>query len=557
MIQSDQAFSNRILYLLYGLLALVYLSGLFIPLMENDSAQHAAMAMHMHLKGDWLHLYRGLNEYLDKPHMHFWLAALSFEVFGIHDWSYRIPALLFTGLGAYSSYSLARYFYGSRAGHIASLVFLSSQAIILANHDVRTDAVLTGSSIFAVWQLVKYVDDKKLINALIGSVALGVAFSTKGLLAVFFVGSLLLCYVLYNRKWSSVFNWKVLAGGLAFLLACAPMLYAYYVQFDSFPDKVVNGQTNVSGIRFIFWDQSFNRMTGEGFEKGHADYFFFFHTMLWAFLPWSLITYFGLFEKTAEFVKIRFKYVPGLEFLTVGGFWLTLTIMNFSSSKLPHYMNSIFPVLAVFLAGYLIYLYKNERLSRIKVLLGIQYFLFIVGGLAVLTILFWVFPVSWMFLAVSLIMLGALIYYLATSIVSVSKIVISSVLFAVFVNFSLNTQFYPKLLEYQAGINVTRILSEENIDREDVYILEDGYSWSLNIYTRRETPSLNLEELSENKGKWVMVYDKDMPRLQEQNVKWDESYEVPHYRITMLSLDFLNPESRAEVLRKVYLLRLS
>ena len=46
---------------------LVYLVGLFIPLMENDSAQHATMAMRMANSGNFLEIYKGDNPYLDKP----------------------------------------------------------------------------------------------------------------------------------------------------------------------------------------------------------------------------------------------------------------------------------------------------------------------------------------------------------------------------------------------------------------------------------------------------------------------------------------------------------
>ena len=156
----ESILTKRTVVLLYFLLSLVYLSGLFIPLMENDSAQHATMAMQMYLHNDFTLLMKGFNDYLDKPHMHFWLSALSFKLFGLTHWAYRIPALLFTVLGAFSSYKLAEEFYGSKAGHLASLIFLSAQAIILSNHDVRTDAVLTGASIFAIWQLVMYIIPK-------------------------------------------------------------------------------------------------------------------------------------------------------------------------------------------------------------------------------------------------------------------------------------------------------------------------------------------------------------------------------------------------------------
>jgi len=549
--------SKRILILLYALLALVYISGLFIPLMEHDSAAHATIAMRMYLENDFIHLYKGVEEYLDKPHMHFWLSALSFKIFGLTAWAYRIPALIFTLIGAYSCYNLAKELYGSKAGHISSLIFLSAQAIILANHDVRTDAVLTGASIYAIWQLVKYIDKEKLLNAVLGSIGLGVAFSTKGQLAILMIGSALLCYVLYNRKWKVVWNWKVLVGIISFLIASSPMLYAYYLQFDLYPEKLVYGQKNVSGIKFIFWDQSFSRLTGEGFNSNNTDYLFFFHTLLWAFLPWALITYIAIFDRSKELIKIKFKYKKGIEFLTVGGFWLVMIIINLSKSKLPHYMNSLFPVLSVLLSGYLVYLYEASKFKKLNILLYIQYFIIVVGSLLVILLVTYVFPASYLLLFVFAVLLATLIYYLFRKTELVPKIIIISVLFSVFVNFSLNTQFYPSLLKYQAGLNMIDIIDKENINVNDIYIFENRNSWSLNFYTSRLTPALDLSEVDRNKGKWLFIYDKDIDKLKSENVTWDNSYVVPHYRITKLKLSFLNPKTRNTVLSKAYLLHLN
>jgi hypothetical protein len=59
----DLFLSKRNVILLYALLALVYISGLFIPLMEHDSAAHAIIAMRMYLENDFIHLYKGVEEY--------------------------------------------------------------------------------------------------------------------------------------------------------------------------------------------------------------------------------------------------------------------------------------------------------------------------------------------------------------------------------------------------------------------------------------------------------------------------------------------------------------
>jgi len=549
--------SKRDRILLYALLALVYISGLFIPLMEHDSAAHATMAMRMYLENDFIHLYKGAQEYLDKPHMHFWLSALSFKIFGLTHWAYRIPALIFTAIGAYATYNLAKELYGPKAGHISSLIFLSAQAIILANHDVRTDAVLTGASIYAIWQLVKYVNNENLWNAVLGSVGLGVAFSTKGQLAILMIGSALFCYILYNRKWKAVLSWKVLVGIIVFLITSIPMLYAYYLQFDIHPDKLVNGRKNVSGIKFIFWDQSFNRMTGEGFNSNNKDYFFFFHTLLWAFLPWAFITYIAIFDRSKQLIKIRFKYQKGIEFLTLGGFWLVMIIINTSKSKLPHYMNSLLPVLSVLLAGYLVYLVESSKFKKLNILLYVQYFIIVIGSMLVIVIMTYVFPASYSKLLIYAILFFTLVYYLFKKFELVPKIIVISVMFSVFVNFSLNTHFYPSLLKYQAGLNIVEIINKENINVNDIYVFENRNSWSLNFYTQRQTPNLDPSKRSENIGKWLFVYDKDMDKLKSENVTWDMSFVVPHYRITMLKLPFLNPETRNNELSKAYLLHLN
>ncbi len=554
----DQFLSKPITYLLYTLLALVYISGLFIVLMENDSAQHATMAMHMYLENDFTNLIKGVNDYLDKPHMHFWLAALSFKIFGVSHWAYRIPALLFTILGAYSCFQLAKTFYGKKSAHLASLIFLSAQAVILSNHDVRTDAVLTGASIFSIWQLVLYVKNNTIKSIILGCIGLGIAFSTKGQLAVFMIGSYLLCHILYTRKWSAVLNWKVILGLIVFLITCSPLFYAYYMQFDAHPEKVINGQTGVSGIKFILWDQSFNRLTGTGFAGNNTDYFFFFHTLLWAFLPWAILAYFGIFGRSYQFIKNKFKYKNNLEFLTVGGFWLIMIIINTSKSKLPHYMNSMFPLVAVLLAGYLAYLFDHHKTKILKIMLTVQYFIIGIGSILAIILLTQVFGVpSTLLSVIYILLLALLIYFIYKKQHPISKIMTISVLFSVFLNFGLNTTFYRKLLKYQAGIEVLDLMKKHDIEAEDIIMIDNSYSWPLIFYTQTEIAHVAPSNIENQKGKWLFIYDRDRSQISDQNIEWQQEYEIPYYRVTMLSLPFLNPKTRAQTLKKAYLLKIT
>ena len=62
--------SNTRYWFLMGIMGLIYIAGLFVTLFENDSAQFAVMAMRMVQENDFINLFKGSEEYLDKPHLH-------------------------------------------------------------------------------------------------------------------------------------------------------------------------------------------------------------------------------------------------------------------------------------------------------------------------------------------------------------------------------------------------------------------------------------------------------------------------------------------------------
>ena len=102
---------DRIYILLFALLGFVYACGLFVPLMDNDSAHHANIALRMYLTGDYVNLVDYGKDYLDKPHFHFWLSAFSYEIFGVTGFAYKLPSFLFTILGTYSVFRLGKLLY--------------------------------------------------------------------------------------------------------------------------------------------------------------------------------------------------------------------------------------------------------------------------------------------------------------------------------------------------------------------------------------------------------------------------------------------------------------
>ena len=552
--------SNSRYWFLLVLVVLVYVAGMFATLFEDDSAQFAVMAMRMFQENDFITLMKGDMQYLDKPHLHFWLAALSYKFFGIYDWAYRIPALLATLLAAYSCYGLGKLLYNSDTGKLAALIFMTAQTIVLSVIDVRTDAVLAAFTIFSIWQLTVYANEGSIKAIILGALGAGLAFSTKGQIALLVIGLALLSHLAYTQKWKMLLHWKVIVALFAFALAIAPMLYAYYLQFDMHPEKVIRGTTGRSGILFIFWEQSMERLKGGEMGANSSDYFFFFHTFLWVFIPWTILGLVAYASRVRELFRSRFKYKAGLEFLTLGGITFFFLIISFSKFKLPHYLNIIIPLFAILTASYLNGLFKQSEKKTVKLLLGIQYFLLSVVFITTMLICFYVFkfekPLPMVLLVILLLVIT---HFCLKHEAHYLRIITISVYSSLLLNAVLNLHFYPNLLRYQAGSNMAKVVNEENLPVDSIYRLysDDDWgfnTWAMDFYIKRPIQTMKFESVTKKHDIWLYVTDQDIEKLHNKGIDWDRQYTRPDFQITQLNMTFLNPSTRKRALSKMHLI---
>src|SRR5216684_3991602 len=117
---SDSARSRRRLFL--GLIvlvwALVYVTSLFqLPLLDDADTVHAEAAREMVQTNDWvtLHINNGFR-YLEKAPFIYWATAASFKLFGVYEWSARLPVALGVLALLLITYRLGRIVYSEEAG---------------------------------------------------------------------------------------------------------------------------------------------------------------------------------------------------------------------------------------------------------------------------------------------------------------------------------------------------------------------------------------------------------------------------------------------------------
>jgi 4-amino-4-deoxy-L-arabinose transferase-like glycosyltransferase len=84
--------------------------------------------------------------------------------------------------------SYGELLYDRRTGLLAVLVLGFSQAFIISIYDVKTDSILTGATIFSIYQFIRFSVNKKYIHIHCRKPRLAIAVGSKGMIAVVVTG---------------------------------------------------------------------------------------------------------------------------------------------------------------------------------------------------------------------------------------------------------------------------------------------------------------------------------------------------------------------------------
>jgi len=523
-------------------LTIVHLIGMvMIDIMEVDAAQYASMSQEMMQTGNYLQIEHRYADYLDKPPLLFWVTSISFELFGVSNFSFRLPSFLFLILGLISTYKLGEILYSKRVGQLAVLVLYSTQAYFLFTHDVRTDTILANVVIFAIWQLWMFIKEGQLKYMILGAVGVALAMLEKGPIGIMVPVLALGSQVLYTRQLKVIFRWEWLVGIVVIAIMLSPMIYG------------LNKQFGMDGIEFYFWTQSFGRITGQSEWKDNSTVFYFVHTFLWAFLPWMLLAYYGIGNKLIKLFKSGLKNTNSIEIITLAGFILTFVAMSLSNYKLPHYVFVVFPLAAIITADTI-----WEILDTKKGFVFFKYAQLLIALLLVIAVALLLFisfaPTPWFIFVLSLIGLILLIYFAFVVVGDYQKIVVVSLIAALTVNFSLSTHVYPTLLTYQAGSVAGKELKQMK-DKPTVYSYK-LISHGLDYYSGEVAPLLSDEAISNQHGQLVFTKSTGLEKLDEQGLAYDIIETYDEFHVTELTMGFLTPSTRDKALDKRYLIRM-
>jgi 4-amino-4-deoxy-L-arabinose transferase-like glycosyltransferase len=337
--------------------AVIFLGCIVSPpsLMDDVDSVQAQIAHNMLQSGDWVTARLDGIKYLEKSPLKYWMIAVSYMIFGVHDWAARIPIALATVLLCWLTARFGAWAFGRRAGVYAGLVLATCVGLFLFTRILIPDVILTLTITVALWSLLRALEDDEAHPgrwALLMWAAMGTGLLLKGLIAAVFPVAAGLLYLGLTRQLLVRKTWKRLrpfTGILVFVAIAAPWHVLATLRNPPYFDFTMHSERG--SYHGFFWFYFINehvlRFLNMRYPRDYNTvpraYFWLFH-LLWLF-PWSV--YFPVVAKL-DFRKPDRASRTRLMALCWAGF--ILAFFTFSTTQ-EYYSMPCYPALALLLGS--------------------------------------------------------------------------------------------------------------------------------------------------------------------------------------------------------------
>lgn len=278
----------------------IYLGCIVSPpsLMDDVDAVMAQVARNMLTSGDWVTGRLDGVLFLEKPPLYYWPMVVSYKVFGVHDWSARIPFALSAVGVALLTTAFGTWAFGRLAGFYAGLCTATCVGLFLFTRILIPDVMLTFAIALAMWAFLRALDEEETrprLWAFVMAACLGTGLLLKSLIGVVFPVAAGVIYLLLTRELFSGRTWNRLRAGsglFVVLLIAAPWhIVATLRNPPYFAWTLRSGPGVYHGfLWFFFINEQLLRFLNLRYPRDYNTvprlYFWLFH-LVWLF-PWSV-----------------------------------------------------------------------------------------------------------------------------------------------------------------------------------------------------------------------------------------------------------------------------
>ena len=129
--------------------------------MDDVDSVQAQIARNMLDSGDWVTARLDGVAYLEKAPLKYWLMAISYLIFGVHDWAARIPLALSAILLCWVTARFGTWAFGWRGGLYSGIVLSTCAGLFLFTRILIPDVMLTLAITVALWSLMRALDEEE------------------------------------------------------------------------------------------------------------------------------------------------------------------------------------------------------------------------------------------------------------------------------------------------------------------------------------------------------------------------------------------------------------
>jgi 4-amino-4-deoxy-L-arabinose transferase-like glycosyltransferase len=315
----------------------IFLLGLGSPaLYDPHESLYAEVAREMVGRGDWLTPHLNGTRYLDKPPLFYGLIAMAYTVFGVSEFSARLPIALAGLGGVLVTWGIGRHLFDGRSGVVAGLVLTTGVGYFVFSRQLLPDMVFAFFTTLALYGFLRAVEQDRAQRAwgILAYVSLALAVMTKGFLGLLPL-VVMVAYLRLVGRWHALPALMSLWGGILCVLLIVPW-------------HLVIGWQNEGYLWHYFANEHFLRFLG---RRHPIDFValplpIFLLVLFLGLLPWSPYLGLAMPRKWPQLGKPLRREDAGYLFVLLwAGMWLCF--FSLSRARLPQYSLPAMPALAL------------------------------------------------------------------------------------------------------------------------------------------------------------------------------------------------------------------
>ncbi|MGA2961985.1 MAG: glycosyltransferase family 39 protein [Candidatus Korobacteraceae bacterium] len=218
--------NNKLFILLIiALWAVLYVPGIFSPpLLDDADSIHAEAAREMLVRHDWVTLYINGLRYLEKAPLMYWGMDISYKLFGVSDWSARLPLTVGMLAVLLATYALGKRDIDERAGLYAAVALGLSIGPYIFTRILIPDILVGLWLALGFYFFLQGIHEKQPSRLSCWGLAVTAALNvlTKGLIGIVFPACIILVYLWMTSNLRQLLKMRLASSFLWFMAVAAP-----------------------------------------------------------------------------------------------------------------------------------------------------------------------------------------------------------------------------------------------------------------------------------------------------------------------------------------------